>query len=258
MLRLILTIFQKTFRNFNGVYNKTPTLSLRWYTDLKSTLKKEGMVNENDKIKINNCSVINRFIGEFTKGKKILNKKDESFEEERKQLVHYFMTNLNSKEIFVDEETSSTKSSSTETSKEGSDSSSKISNEHISKSSKESIEKSSKSSGDSSSKISNEHISKSSKERSKTISKTISKNISIPKVKLSARSKDSSSDSDSSFDSEREKDITEGFKEIGKISHLKKNEETLKKTISKEKTNLKRKENNERVDKPKSHKKIKK
>ncbi|KAM9974211.1 hypothetical protein ACTFIR_003927 [Dictyostelium discoideum] len=79
--------------HFKDIYNSTSTLKLNWFFNLTEKFRKNGMLDNEDKIKITNFSFINDLIGQFSKNRDIL---DPNFEIEMEKIANYFISYLNS------------------------------------------------------------------------------------------------------------------------------------------------------------------
>ncbi|KAM9972462.1 hypothetical protein ACTFIW_010444 [Dictyostelium discoideum] len=92
------------------IYNSTATLKLNRFFNLTEKFRKNGMLDNEDNIKINNCSFINDLIGHFSKNRDILDPQDPNFEKEMEKIANYFISHLNtlnkfkSSKAFVDNE----------------------------------------------------------------------------------------------------------------------------------------------------------
>ncbi|KAM9967317.1 hypothetical protein ACTFIR_007557 [Dictyostelium discoideum] len=90
------TVLETFASHFKDIYNSTSTLKLNWFFNLTEKFRKNGMLDNEDKIKITNCSFINDLIGQFSKNRDTLDPQDPNFDREMEKIANYFISYLNS------------------------------------------------------------------------------------------------------------------------------------------------------------------
>ncbi|KAM9974253.1 hypothetical protein ACTFIR_012774 [Dictyostelium discoideum] len=95
------TVLETFASHFKDIYNSTSTLKLNWFFNLTEKFRKNGMLDNEDKIKITNCSFINDLIGQFSKNRDKLDPQDPNFDRKWKncQLFYFLFKFVNEKKI---------------------------------------------------------------------------------------------------------------------------------------------------------------